>query len=198
MFNVNVLNSLKTVGSFILYQNTFVFMIGPDKSGEKLGIVRLGGHIKENENYIQALKREIEEEASVKVKLINSPYSFYKRNWDDKCYYEITDNMPLEIKPLIITGDEARSTAVFFAYTEELPKPSSEAYGIILLKGNDIKDICSKKTCLKDFLKNGGTLIQQKEFDYDMEIYAGVHLIFLNKLMENGNDLVHRYISGSL
>jgi hypothetical protein len=195
---VNILNSLKTVGSFVLYQNTLAFMIGPDKSGEKLGIVRLGGHIEGNENYLQALAREIEEEAAIKVKLINSPSSFYKRSWDERCYYEITDNIPFGIKPLIITGDEVSSTAVFLAYTEELPKPSSESYGIIFLKENDIKDICSKKICLKDFLKNGGRLIQQKKIDYDMKMYAGVHLTFLNRLMERDDDLVHRYFLRSL
>ncbi len=198
MFDTNVLNSFKTVGAFILYQNTLVFMIGPDKSGEKLGIVRLGGHIEENENYLQALEREIEEEASIKIKLINSPSSFYKESWDERDYYEITDNIPLEIKPLIITGDKVRSTAIFIAYTEELPKPASEAYGIIFLKENDIRDICSKKICLNDFLRNGGKFIQQKEINYDMEIYAGVHLKFLNRLMEQDIDLVHRYILGSL
>ncbi|MDV3425823.1 MAG: NUDIX domain-containing protein [Bacillota bacterium] len=173
-------------------------MIGPDKSGKKLGIVRLGGHIEGNENYLEALEREIKEEASIKIKLINSPSSFYKKSWDERDYYEITDNIPLEIKPLIITGDKVSSTAVFLAYTEELPKPSSEAYGIIFLKENDIKDICSKKLCLNDFLRNGGKFIQQKEIDYNMEMYAGVHLAFLNRLLNQGNDLVHRYILGSL
>lgn len=198
MFERRVLDHLKTVGSFVLYQNTLAFMIGPDKSGEKLGIVRLGGHIEENENYLQALKREIKEEASINIKLIDLPSCFYKKSWDERDYYEITENIPWEIKPLIITGDTISSTAVFLAYTEELPKPSSEAYGIIFLKENDIKDICRKKLCLNDFLKNGGKLIQQKEIDYGMEMRAGVHLTFLNRLMEQGNDLVHRYISGSL
>lgn len=90
MFELSVLNGLKTVGSFILYKDTLVFMIGPDNTGEKLGIMRLGGHIEENE----------------------------------------------------------------------------------------IKRICSQKLRLRDFLENCGKLIQQKEIDYDMEMYAGVHLKF--------------------
>jgi hypothetical protein len=50
--------------------------------------------------------------------------------------------------------------------------PSSEACGIIFLKETDIKDVCSKKLHLKNFINNGGKLIQQKEIDYDMEMYA--------------------------
>ena len=198
MFELSVLNGFKTVGSFILYQDTFAFMIGPDNSGEKLGIMRLGGHIEENESLLQSLEREIKEEGSVEVKLLNSPCTFYKRNWDDSNYYEITNSMMWDINPLIIAGDKTRSTAVFLSYTEEEPKPSSEACGIIFLKENDIRDICSKKLRLNDFLNNGGKLIQQKEIDYNMEMYAGVHLTFFNRLIEDKNDLVHRYITGNL
>lgn len=189
MFELSVLNGFKTVGSFILYQDTLAFMIGPDNLGEKLGITRLGGHIEENENLLQSLEREIKEEASVEVKLFNSPCTFYKRNWDDSNYSEISNDIVWDIKPLIIVGDKSRSTAVFLSYTEDEPKPSSEACGIIFLKETDIKDICSKKLSLKDFIDNGGKFLRQKEIDYDMEMYAGVHLAFLNRLIEDKNDV---------
>lgn len=196
MFELNVLEGFKTVGSFILYQDTLVFMIGPDNSGKKLGIVRLGGHIEANESLLQSLRREIMEEGSVEIKLVSSPYSFYKRNWGDINNYEITNNLEMDIKPLIIVGDKARSTIVFLSYTLEEPEPSSEACGIVFLRENDIQDICTKKLRLRDFLDNGGKLVQQKRIDYDMEMYAGVHLAFLNRLIEDKNDLVHRYITG--
>lgn len=198
MFEISVINAFKTVGSFILYQDTLAFMIGPDNSGEKLGIMRLGGHIEKNESYMHALEREIKEEGSIKVSLINSPYTYYKTNWNDINYYDITNNIDFDIKPLIITGDDQRSTAVFLAYAQEEPKPSSEAYGIIFLNENEIKDICSKKLRLRDFLDDGGKLIQQKEIDYNMEMYAGVHIKFLYNLIENNSSLVQRYMKGDL
>jgi hypothetical protein len=188
MFELSVLNGFKTVGSFILYQDTLAFMIGPDNSGEKLGITRLGGHIEENESLLQSLEREIKEEASVEVNLFNSPCTFYKRSWDDSNYSEISNDIVWDIKPLIIVGDKLRSTAVFLSYTKEEPKSSSEAYGIIFLKQTDIKDICSRKLSLKDFINKGGKFIQQKDINYDMEMYAGVHLTFLNRLIEEKND----------
>ncbi|MEG2289367.1 MAG: hypothetical protein RR891_10440 [Clostridium sp.] len=198
MFELSVLNGFKTVGSFILYKDTFAFMIGPDNSGEKLGIMRLGGHIEENESLLQSLEREIKEEGSIEVKLFDSSCTFYKRNWDDSNYYEVTNNIEWDIKPLIIVGDKTRSTAVFLSYADEEPRPSSEAYGIIFLKENDIRDICSKRLKLRDFLDNGGKLIQQKEINYDVEMYGGAHLTFLNRLIEDNNDLVHRYITRNL
>ena len=198
MFELSVLNAFETVGSFIVYQDTLAFMIGPDNSGERLGIMRLGGHIEAGENLLQSLEREINEEGSIEVRLFDSPCTFYKRNWNDSNYHEVTNNIELDIKPLIITGDKTRSTAVFLSYTDEEPTPSSEACGIIFLKENDISDICLKKLKLKDFLNNGGKLIQQKEIDYDMEMYAGVHLTFLNRLIDDNNDLIHKYITRNL
>ena len=79
MFELSVLNAFETVGSFIVYQGTLAFMIGPDNSGERLGIMRLGGHIEAGENLLQSLEREIKEEGSIEVKLYNSPCTFYKK-----------------------------------------------------------------------------------------------------------------------
>lgn len=185
MFDTEVLNVLKTVGTFIVYKDKLAFMIGPDKFGEKLGIVRIGGHIEEKESYIEALEREIKEESSIKVNLVSTKNTYYKKDWNDGNYCEITDNISWNIRPLLVVGDKTYSTAVFLSYAEEEPKPSSEAYGIIFLAENEIKDICSKKLRLRDFLAKGGKLIQQKEMDYDMEIYAGVHLKFFNDLMQD-------------
>jgi uncharacterized protein YhfF len=198
MLELNVLNAFKTVGSFIFYQDTLVFMIGPDNTGKRLGIMRLGGHIEKDESLLQALEREIKEEGAVEVSLFNAQNTFYKANWADINYCDISSKLQWDIKPLIITGDNSRSTAVFLSYTEEEPKPSSEAHGLIFLKEDDIRYICTKKLHLIDFLNSGGKLIQQKELDLNMEIYAGVHLSFLNKLMEDDNSLIHSYFTGSL
>ncbi|GCD10383.1 hypothetical protein Ctaglu_20060 [Clostridium tagluense] len=49
--------------------------------------------------------------------------------------------------------------------------------------------------CIKiQFLNKGGKLIQQKQLDYDMEMYAGVHPTFLNKLLRDKNDLIKIYL----
>ena len=61
--------------------------------------------------------------------------------------------------------------------------------GIIFLKKTEIRDICSKKLSLKEFIDNGGKFVKQKEIDFDMEMYAGVHLTFLNRLIEDENDI---------
>lgn len=196
MFDINLLNTLKTVGAFIRYEDTLVFMIGPDSSGEKLGIVRLGGHVEQGESLLQALEREIKEEGSIKVKLLDSPCTLYKNIWEDSDYFDITDLINWNVKPLVIKKDKLSSTAVFLSYTEEEPKPSSEAYGLVFLKDKDIINICSNRLTLRDFIDGGGKFIRQKEINYDMEIYAGVHLSFLYNLLEDKNEVAVKYIKG--
>ncbi|ERI92221.1 hydrolase, NUDIX family [Clostridiales bacterium oral taxon 876 str. F0540] len=194
--DINLLSTLKTVGAFIRYEDTLVFMVGPDSSGKKLGIVRLGGHVEQGESLQQALEREIKEEGSIKVKLIDSPCTLYKNSWDDSDYFDIADLINWNIKPLVIKKDKLSSTAVFLSYTYEEPKPSSEAYGLVFLKYKDIINICSNKLTLRDFINDGGKFIKQKEIDYDMEICAGVHLSFLYKLLEDKNEVAIKYIKG--
>lgn len=127
---------------------------------------------------------------SAKVVEINIATSFF---WRHKILDCISTFLGKGYVDGIIEADE-----VFFAESFKGTKPSSEACGIIFLKENEIKRICSEKLRLMDFLDSGGKLIQQKEFDYDMEMYAGVHLTFLNRLMEDKNNLVNRFINGNL
>lgn len=199
LFGTNIITGLKTVGAFVRFQNVLAFAIGPDKSGERLGIVRLGGHIEENESYTQALFREVKEEGSVNIELLDSPKTLYKRNWNDDDYCDITPDLIIDKKPLVIVGNSdnsTSSTAVFLSYCEEEPRPSSETCGIIFLKESQIREVCSRKMCLKDFISNGGKLNQQKAINYDLEMYPGVHLSFLYRLLNDQYDLVPNFIYG--
>lgn len=197
MFDQSILNVFKTVGAFVLYRDMLALMIGPDQTGERLGIMRFGGHIEKGESLFEALEREIKEEASINTALVNSPRTFYKPQWDSG-YVEIKEEVSLKTKPLIIKGDTERATAVFLSYAEDEPKPSSEAHGVIFLDEKGIREVCTSRMHLRDFLSAGGKLIQQKEMDYNMEMYAGVHLRFFFDLLENGDDTAAKYLHGKL
>lgn len=47
---------IRTSGAYVLYKGSFVFQFGPTKKGDKLGVVRLGGH---RENKEMALETAI-------------------------------------------------------------------------------------------------------------------------------------------
>jgi hypothetical protein len=172
-------------------------MIGPDRTGQRLGIVRFGGHIEGVESLYETLEREVQEEASIKVSTINSPKTYYKPNWHENYYSEVNIDGLISPKPLIICGNPP-STAVFLSYAEEEPKPASEAHGIIFLRKQDIIDICTSKMDLNKFLRNGGKLLQQKSLDYSMEMYAGVHLQFFYNLLKDNSEIGLKFLEGAL
>jgi len=130
MVSNDILKSLKTAGVFVLSENKFAFMIGPNKTKDKLGIVRFGGHIENNENVFECISRELYEEASAYINIVSSPTTYYKQSWDNE-YIEIIDNIYFNINPLIIVGDVDYSTVIFLGYPQEELKPSHETSGII-------------------------------------------------------------------
>ena len=197
LFDINIVNSIKTAGVFLLYEKKFAFMVGPDKSGERLGIVRLGGHIEQNEKIIDCVKREIREEASTDIQLVSSPTTYYKRSWEEETY-EVLDNSIFDIKPILINGDKTRATVLFLAYAENQLIPAAEAYGIILLSEEDIVKICNEKITLSTFVSQGGELLQSQNMNFDYALNIGPHLRFLYHLIETNYSLVEKFVARDL
>lgn len=52
-------NNARTSGAYVLYNGLFIFQVGPTKEGDKLGVVRLGGHREGNETALETAKREV-------------------------------------------------------------------------------------------------------------------------------------------
>lgn len=185
--------SVRAVGVFLLYKNKFAFMVGPNRDGSKLGIVRLGGHVEENEGAIACAVREVKEEASVRINMVSSPKTYYMRNWEDETYTLVDDCM-LETKPIVKKGDETGATMIFLAYTQEQLVPAAEAHGIILLTEEDVFMICDNKISLRAFVNQGGELLQSKDMNYDLELSAGPHVRFLCNLLKINDNAIRNFI----
>ncbi|WP_143522580.1 NUDIX domain-containing protein, partial [Pseudomonas sp. 2822-17] len=84
----------------------FIFQVGPTKDGEKLGVVRLGGHIEDNETALDAAKREVFEEAKVEITPFNPMATFYLREWEKEL---VRVNVDEPISPILIKGNEDSS-----------------------------------------------------------------------------------------
>ncbi len=195
MLDFENLQNVKTVGAFIVNDSKFAFMIGPNASKDKLGIVRFGGHVEKNEHIYECLLREINEETSSTATIVSSPITYYKGKWEEDDYIELEKDLPLDIKPIIIVGDSNYLTMLFLAYVNEELKPSNETHGIIYLSISDIQNICNNRLTLNRFIKKGGKIVQQKKIDYEMELYPGPHLKFLNYLLKNNYNVVDSYLN---
>lgn len=79
---IHINGNVRTSGAYVLYKNLFVFQVGATSKGDSLGVVRLGGHKENNETVVETAKREVKEEAAIDITILNSPFTFYKKNWN--------------------------------------------------------------------------------------------------------------------
>lgn len=77
-------NNIRTSGAYVLFKGLFVFQVGPTKGGDKLGVVRLGGHREGKETALDTAKREVFEEAQIKITAFNPDKTFYISEWNEE------------------------------------------------------------------------------------------------------------------
>ena len=186
-----------TAGAFVLYNDLFIFMVGPNKEGD-LGVVRFGGHRENDETIIECLKRELKEEASITITLANSPMTYCIEEWDDEPKL-IERDFEEDIYPIIIKGTQNDSLSVtYFAYSQGEPKPDFETHGILFLKLKDVELICKELITIDDFLKSGGKALFQKELRRDIILKPGVHIKLLSTLYKKNPKLIEKFMTKSL
>jgi hypothetical protein len=185
-------SSFRTAGVFLLYKNKYAFMIGPNRNGDKLGIVRLGGHIEENEGIVDCIKREVWEEARVDINIVSSPITYFKSSWEEK-EFEVIEVDAFGAKPILIVNGVINATALYLATTAGHIVPSAEAHGIILLNEKEIVEICKNEITLSDFVSQGGELLQSQEMDLGFKLSAGPHLRFLYQLIDKEDGAIEGF-----
>lgn len=65
--------SLQTAGTFVLVDGRIALQAGPDQTGERIGIVRIGGHLEPGYSPWDCARREALEEASLVVEGVDAP-----------------------------------------------------------------------------------------------------------------------------
>lgn len=188
---------VNTAGAFILVNDLFIFMVGPNHEGD-LCVVRFGGHRENKETAIECLKRELIEEASINVTPVNSPITYYTKSWHEKPVL-MNQSFREDIHPIIIKGEKNGPLSIlYFAYTDEEPIPDSETHGILFLRLEDIDLICKESISIGDFLKSGGKAVFQKELRKDVILKPGAHLHFLSLLVEKHSDIINDFVKRCL
>lgn len=189
-------NNARTSGAYVLYNGLFIFQVGPTKEGDKLGVVRLGGHREGNETALETAKREVFEEAQVEITPINPNITFYLSEWNEKPT-KVNINEP--IVPILVKGNEESSyTIMYLSNTLTLPTPSSESKGLLLLSPENVLLICQNKISLSDYHNLDGVSILKTELDMNLILQPFPQLIFLSRLLNEETKLMEHIINTSL
>lgn len=187
---------IRTSGAYVLYKGLFVFQVGPTKEGDRLGVVRLGGHREGSETALDTVKREVHEEAHVEISLFNSNTTFYLNEWNDEST-KVKLNEP--IAPILIKGnDESSYTIMYLSKTLTQPTPCSESKGLLFLSPEKVRLICRKKISLNDFQQLNGVSILKSEIDKNLILQPFPQLLFLSRLLDEETELMERFINTSL
>lgn len=185
--NININQNVKTSGAYVLYRGLFIFQVGPTKEADRLGVVRLGGHKEFEETALQTARREVFEEASMKITPLNSPVTYHISEWGNK---PAIIKLGEEIAPILVIGNEKESLSIMYlSYSENEPNPSSETNGLLLLTPKDVHFICNNKITLIDFMKQNGKAILKGNINRDLVLTPFPQLLFLSKLLKEHSGL---------
>lgn len=176
MINININQNVKTSGAYVLYRGLFIFQVGPTKEADRLGVVRLGGHKEFEETALQTARREVFEEASMKITPLNSPVTYHISEWGNK---PAIIKLGEEIAPILVIGNEKESLSIMYlSYSENEPNPSSETNGLLLLTPKDVHFICNNKITLIDFMKQNGKAILKGNINRDLVLTPFLNYCF--------------------
>ena len=182
MIDININQNVKTEGAYVLYRELFIFQVGPTEDADYLGVDRLGGHKELEETALETAKREVFEEASLKITPINSPITYHMSEWENK---PSMIRLGEEIAPILVKGNEQKSLSIMYlSYSENEPNSSSETNGLLLLTPENAHFICNNKITLDDFIKQNGKAILKGNIKRTLFLVPFPQLLFLSKLLK--------------
>lgn len=172
-------------GAYISVGKRYAFAMGPNGTGTHLGIIRIGGHREAGETPWDCVNREAMEEAKIRLSPIKPPVTLRLSCFHHKMQYTPFNWESKSPPPFLVSGEKGTPiTFLYLAETNDMPSPSSETKGIVLLTRQEIWQISNNTITLRRFLNSGGILITSEDFDLDVPLRPGWHMRAFNDLMQ--------------
>jgi hypothetical protein len=181
---------VNTAGAYVCIDGLYPFAIGSKPYHGRIPVIRLGGHRDEHETGWQCAVREVYEEASVRIKPIK-PQATYLSDGDqiEGDFKEIRwqhetdqENIPILVVSYCREGSMSLSL-MYLAQADELPAPSSEIKGLLLLDRKNIHRLCQESLTLNQYLGSGGKAIMNEDFDRSLILEPFAQLRLLSRIL---------------
>jgi len=182
---------INTAGAYVYFNGCYVFAMGIRPHNGNIPVVRLGGHREGNETGWQCAEREVYEEASLHIKPCTSEITYWA---DGDCLetklreFQWQHSREGECDPCLVVAYRREGgtqlSLMYFAETEDLPAPSSEVQGLLLLSREDIHRLCREPLTLGQYLERGCKAILRAEFDMKLVLEPFTQLRLLSRLLK--------------
>ena len=175
----------------MILKDEFVFAFGPTPDGSRLAVVRLGGHIMDDESWIQCVTREISEEADIIPELINPVSTYWHESGSahDNLVQVDLNGKSGSAATFLVTSTkrnyERRAALTYLAVARENPQPFAETVGIIFLGHSQVLNLCANPVSLDEFLSQGGRMMLRGSVDSSLVLTPFLQLRLLPELLRN-------------
>jgi hypothetical protein len=181
---------INTAGAYVRAQGLYPFALGLQLNQGRIPVIRLGGHREEHETGWQCAVREVYEEASIRIQPLSPPTTYLadgdyieadlkEIKWNHETDRE---NIPFLV---VFYSREGRNSLslMFLAQADELPTPSSEIKGLLLLEKENIHWLCKESRTLEQYLNRGGQAILNADFDRSLILQPFTQLRLLSRIL---------------
>lgn len=182
---------IRTAGAYVSIHGLYPFQLGLKPHNGSYPVVRLGGHVEANETGWECAAREVAEEACISIRPISSKSTYLVSSEDPEITIsEITWEFETRdaIQPILVLVKPSETkpglSMMYLAQSDDMPKPSAEVKGILLLDPDSIFAISQGSITLDQYLKRGGKAIFNEDFDQNIALEPFIQLRILSKLLK--------------
>ena len=184
-------NRIVTAGAYVLIGGFVLFMGGPTKADDRLGVVRLGGHRETGESSWGCAYREVLEEASVRSQPIQSPVTYWTTGDVDRSLelrtWPFAPNVQPAIRPILVrerVETDRPLSVMYLARTDDPPAPAAEARGLLLLSRADVVRLTRQTLTLRQYLDLSGEAFLRDQLPLDLPLQPFAQLQALAVIWE--------------
>jgi 8-oxo-dGTP pyrophosphatase MutT (NUDIX family) len=196
---VDLIDSVATAGAYVLLDGRFPFVVGLTPAGDRLAVVRLGGHREAGESPWQCAARELLEESGLTIEALAPPCTYWLA--PERAAPEqdglVPGAWPSEPKaphpPLFVVRGTAtqadRLSVMYLARAEGTPEPLNEVRGLLLLAPAEVFTLVNRSVTLAQHLRAGGRAILLDDVPYDLPLFPHLQLQVLAALLRRHPEL---------
>jgi GNAT superfamily N-acetyltransferase len=182
--------NVNTAGAYISTHGRYPFVLGARLHQGCIPLIRIGGHREGDETGWQCAAREAYEETNLRIRPL-TPATTY---WVDGDHFEAElkkidwkAESDQETAPVLVVSyyraGQTVLSLMYLAEADELPVPSSEVTGLLLLAEKDVHQICREAITLEQYLAGGGQAILTGAFDHKLVLEPFVQLRLLSRIL---------------